>query len=465
MEKDTIPSDSVAPISTVGNADVQSASEQSVQYYDYCNTPVGYNGTLPQFDDKDCSKTAVGGSYTGTQPDYNDALSTYYASGYGGTYRTYTPPPEYLQQPSGYGGAYDSTYFVAAPSGSGSSNGRADNNNNTLFSNTSPQLTIHQNQITFGTGYQYEGPTTGSYPTVRNSRDSAQYGPSNYEPNNQRYKGRDNFRRSGENKAEMELTCGPRVNRANNSSSKSTSEEEQIGLPAKVDKFNLQDFQTVYENAKFYVIKSYSEDDIHKSIKYDVWSSTPNGNLKLDAAFNEANARQNCPVFLFFSVNASGQFVGVAEMIGHVDFSKSMDFWQLDKWNGFFPLQWHIVKDVPNTLLRHIILENNDNRPVTFTRDTQEIGLKQGLEMLSIFKNHSGKKSLLDDYSFYEKREKELKAKRKNAARSASSQNHGFENGDYRVLEYGEGVKREISGKKTDASSLVSLTMNLSLNS
>ncbi|XP_012842313.1 PREDICTED: YTH domain-containing family protein 3 [Erythranthe guttata] len=263
----------------------------------------------------------------------------------------------------------------------------------------------------------------------------------------------------------MELTCGPRVNRANNSSSKSTSEEEQIGLPAKVDKFNLQDFQTVYENAKFYVIKSYSEDDIHKSIKYDVWSSTQNGNRKLDAAFNEANARTNCPVFLFFSVNASGQFVGVAEMIGHVDFSKSMDFWQLDKWNGFFPLQWHIVKDVPNTLLRHIILENNDNRPVTFTRDTQEIGLKQGLEMLSIFKNHSGKKSLLDDYSFYEKREKELKAKRKNAARSASSQNHGFENGDYRVLEYGEGVKREISGKKTDASSLVSLTMNLSLNS
>jgi hypothetical protein len=67
--------------------------------------------------------------------------------------------------------------------------------------------------------------------------------------------------------------------------------------------------------------------------------------------------------------------LGVAEMIGRVDFDKDMDFWQLDKWNGFFPVKWQIIKDVPNTQLRHIILENNDNRPVTFTRDTQEVSL------------------------------------------------------------------------------------------
>lgn len=72
-------------------------------------------------------------------------------------------------------------------------------------------------------------------------------------------------------------------------------------------------------------------------------------------------------------VNGSGQFVGVAEMTGRVVFEKDMDFWQLDKWSGFFPLKWHIIKDIPNTQLRHIILENNDNRPVTYTRDTQEV--------------------------------------------------------------------------------------------
>ena len=78
-------------------------------------------------------------------------------------------------------------------------------------------------------------------------------------------------------------------------------------------------------------------------------------------------------MWLKLQVNGSGQFVGVAEMIGNVDFNKSMDFWQLDKWSGFFPVKWHIVKDIPNSLLRHILLENNENRPVTYTRDTQEV--------------------------------------------------------------------------------------------
>lgn len=57
------------------------------------------------------------------------------------------------------------------------------------------------------------------------------------------------------------------------------------------DEYNLQDFQTDYEDAKLCIIKSYSEDDIHKSIKYDVWSITPNGNKKLDAAFRDAEAK------------------------------------------------------------------------------------------------------------------------------------------------------------------------------
>lgn len=60
-------------------------------------------------------------------------------------------------------------------------------------------------------------------------------------------------------------------------------------------------------------------------------------------------------------------------MTGRVDFNKSMDFWQQDKWNGYFSVKWHIIKDVPNPQLRHIILENNDHKPVTNSRDTQEV--------------------------------------------------------------------------------------------
>lgn len=73
------------------------------------------------------------------------------------------------------------------------------------------------------------------------------------------------------------------------------------------DQYNLPEFSTKYDHAFFFVIKSYSEDDVHKSIKYNVWTSTPNGNKKLNSAYQEAQERMTekgskCPVFLFFSV-------------------------------------------------------------------------------------------------------------------------------------------------------------------
>lgn len=80
-----------------------------------------------------------------------------------------------------------------------------------------------------------------------------------------------------------------------------------VTSPVKRDQYNLPDFPTKYDHASFFVIKSYSEDDIHKSIKYGVWASTPNGNKRLDCAYQEAQAKaaekgSKCPVFLFFSV-------------------------------------------------------------------------------------------------------------------------------------------------------------------
>ncbi|KAL5997621.1 YTH domain-containing protein [Asimina triloba] len=234
---------------------------------------------------------------------------------------------------------------------------------------------------------------------------------------------------NGMNDSELlnEQNRGPRTNGTRNSWSVETV---QSGSPAdegkdnssrstviRRDQYNLPDFPTKYDYAVFYVIKSYSEDDIHKSIKYNVWSSTPNGNKRLDSAYKDAHERMGensckCPVFLFFSVNASGQFCGVAEMIGHVDFDKNMDFWQQDKWNGFFPVKWHIIKDIPNPQFRHVILENNENKPVTNSRDTQEVKFPQGSEMLNIFKSYTAKTSILDDFGFYESRQKAMQEKR-----------------------------------------------------
>jgi hypothetical protein len=76
----------------------------------------------------------------------------------------------------------------------------------------------------------------------------------------------------------------------------------------RTDQYNRDDLRTDYTYAKFFVIKSIGEADVHKSIKYGVWSSSSNGNSKLDSAFRDADriSRRHstkCPVFLFFSVS------------------------------------------------------------------------------------------------------------------------------------------------------------------
>lgn len=234
-----------------------------------------------------------------------------------------------------------------------------------------------------------------------------------------------------------EQNRGPRTNKSKNQfivkayTTKAGDCNPEGNIVISADSYNKDDFPVDYVNGKFFVIKSYSEDDVHKSIKYNVWSSTPNGNKKLNSAYEEAQRiavgkPRGCPIFLFFSVNASGQFCGVAEMVGAVDFDKDMDFWQQDKWSGSFPVKWHIIKDVPNPTFRHIILENNEHKPVTNSRDTQEIMYKQGMEMLKIFKNYSSKTSLLDDFMYYENRQKIMHEERARLLRKANVNGHAI---------------------------------------
>lgn len=186
----------------------------------------------------------------------------------------------------------------------------------------------------------------------------------------------------------------------------------------RTDQYNRDDLRLDYTYAKFFVIKSIGEADVHKSVKYGVWSSSSNGNSKLDNAFRDAEriSRRNstkCPVFLFFSVNGSGHFCGMAEMVGPVDFRKDMDFWCQDKWTGCFPVRWHIVKDIPNYSLQHITLQNNENKPVTHSRDTQEILYIPGISVLKIFKDIKVKECLFDDFMKYEAEEARNKPHRR----------------------------------------------------
>ena len=146
---------------------------------------------------------------------------------------------------------------------------------------------------------------------------------------------------------------------------------------------------------KFFVIKSIDETNILSSIKFKIWCSTIKGNQKLQKAYKEADKKY--PIFLFFSVNGSGKFMGIALMTSEVENKVNFNYWsQNDKWKGFFLIEWICIKDVPNRMFRTIINDLNEGKPVTSSRDTQEIATAAGVKMLKVFKDYPQESTIFD---------------------------------------------------------------------
>ena len=167
-------------------------------------------------------------------------------------------------------------------------------------------------------------------------------------------------------------------------------------------KFNSKDFQYSGEaegtkDSRFFIIKSYSKEDVVHAINHNLWCSTESGNARLNQAFAQKTTRPNMSVYLFFSVNGSGQFCGMAEMASGVDFDAKCPIWTQDKWKGKFEIKWIYVKDIPNNKFKHVLLPNNENKPVTNSRDCQEVPFEQACEVLSVFKTFNHRSTILDD--------------------------------------------------------------------
>lgn len=172
---------------------------------------------------------------------------------------------------------------------------------------------------------------------------------------------------------------------------------------------------SIPSGSRFFVIKSFNEQDIISSFTHKVWSSTDLGNNRLSKAFNSMRNSNLKRIFLFFSVNGSGQFCGIAEMKSKIvkknDGNNEVDddIWlDSSRWKGKFKIQWLLIKDIPNIYLRHLKIPiniqqqyNSDNhnefemRPVTNSRDTQELPFEIGEQMIQIFKDVDSKTSFL----------------------------------------------------------------------
>lgn len=194
---------------------------------------------------------------------------------------------------------------------------------------------------------------------------------------------------------------------------------------------------------KYFIIKSFTEDDVHRAVKYKVWCSTYYGNRRLEAAWDnfqsEAKGRsvkQAGEVILFFSVNASGHFCGVAKMEARPDPDMNKnDIWTKDehneggdnsKWRGGFKISWIYVKDIPNNEFAQLKVAKNGGKPFPHSRDTQEVDRSNGEAAMKIFHRYQHKTSLLDDFDHYNRMEEKQRSKEKEASyKHGRKDNHG----------------------------------------
>eukprot|EP00667_Euglena_gracilis_P007289 EG_transcript_7363 len=141
-------------------------------------------------------------------------------------------------------------------------------------------------------------------------------------------------------------------------------------------------------HSKFFIIKSFNMADVRQALKHSVWASTEHGNHRLQTAYDTG-----AEVFLFFSVNGSGFFCGMARMASPVDKVKKCDLWSDDRWGGSFRIRWVFLRDVPNKRVHHLRV---GSKSVTRSRDAQEMLPDQGRQMVQAFIEHRGRSTLLE---------------------------------------------------------------------
>ncbi|GMM58769.1 mRNA-binding phosphate metabolism regulator [Maudiozyma humilis] len=159
---------------------------------------------------------------------------------------------------------------------------------------------------------------------------------------------------------------------------------------------NASNYIDIPPNSSFFVIKSYSLQHVQRAYEHNIWSSTHSGNKKLSAAYNAC--RDGSKIFLFFSVNGSGRFCGVTEMVSDVSKDLDTSIWDNNsKYGSAFKIKWLCVRDIDNRMMRHLIVPDNQNKPVTNSRDTQLLPKEVGISMLNIFQSKHFKTSTFLD--------------------------------------------------------------------
>ncbi|CAI5742440.1 unnamed protein product [Peronospora destructor] len=161
-----------------------------------------------------------------------------------------------------------------------------------------------------------------------------------------------------------------------------------------------------------FVLKSFSEANFHKSLKFGIWSTTRLHTALLGRIF-KSDLTAVRPVLFFFSVCETKHFNGIAQMTSGVQTNSQFQLWEKLKYEGFFHIEWLLVKDVPNYVFTGVKMSNTPSKKsITSCRDCEEVLFEEANEFLSIFIQFDSRSSAWDDFAHYDELQTKLEHKR-----------------------------------------------------
>lgn len=141
----------------------------------------------------------------------------------------------------------------------------------------------------------------------------------------------------------------------------------------------------------------------NKAMKYGIWTSARQNNMKFENAFVKNN------VYFFFTPRNSGRFYGMAKMTKSVIEKKEFAYWgEIGKWKELFGVEWLIVKDLYFNELDHM---SENDLPISELRDGYEISPNNAKEIIAKFDEIAVKSDIFTRFANLDKKEKDIRSK------------------------------------------------------
>ena len=158
------------------------------------------------------------------------------------------------------------------------------------------------------------------------------------------------------------------------------------------------------QKVAFFVIRSKTLEDIHKAVKYGVWTSSPFNNRKFRTAKEQGHR-----VVFFFTYMKSNKFVGAAELVSLPNPNKEFPYWgEIGKWKGIMHVRWLFVRDLYFDSLSSLTIQD---QPLFELKDGTDVSSDEGLFLMKTFSEAVERSEMFKVFYKLDEKEKELRVR------------------------------------------------------